>query len=89
MAFDTREKKNLRDSLADVTNSPGQVTEKISDAVAANGSAAEVAALGATENLNGVDGTEQNAAPLVATEARLDTIEAKMDELIAALKAQG
>jgi len=89
MAFTDREKKDLRDGLADVSNSPGQVTEKLSTAAAANSSAASVAAIGATENLNGVDGTEQNAAPLVATENRLDAIESKLDELIAALKAQG
>lgn len=48
-----------------------------------------IAALGATSALVGVDGVGSNAAPLVATEARLDAIEAKVDALIAALKASG
>lgn len=55
----------------------------------ANSQAAAVAALGATSNLVGVDGTGSNAAPLVGTEARLDAIEAKVDAVIAALKAAG
>jgi hypothetical protein len=49
--------------------------------------AGAVAAIGATANLVGVDGVGSNAAPLVETEARLDAIEAKVDALIAALKA--
>ena len=51
--------------------------------------ASAVAAIGATANLVGVDGTGSNAAPLVETEARLDALEAKVDALIAALKASG
>lgn len=51
--------------------------------------AANVAPIGATSNLVGVDGTGSNAAPLVGTEARLDAIEAKVDALIAALIAAG
>lgn len=51
--------------------------------------AAAVAAIGTTSNLVGVDGTGSNAAPLVETESRLDTIEAKIDAVIAALKASG
>jgi hypothetical protein len=39
--------------------------------------------------LVGVDGTGSNAAPLVKTEGRLDALEAKVDALIAALKASG
>lgn len=46
-----------------------------------------VSALGTTTDLTGVDGTGSNAAPLVGTEARLDAIEAKLDELINALNA--
>lgn len=45
-----------------------------------------VAAIGTTSDLTGVDGTANNAADLATTEARLDVIEAKMDELILALK---
>jgi hypothetical protein len=55
----------------------------------ANPQAATVAAIGATANLVGVDGTGSNAAPLVETEARLDAVEAKIDAVIAALKAAG
>ena len=51
--------------------------------------AAHIAALGATSNLVGVDGTGSNAAPLVGTEARLDAIEAKVDALLAALVTAG
>jgi hypothetical protein len=48
-----------------------------------------IAAIGTTTNLVGVDGTGDNAAPLVETELRLDVIEVKVDALIAALKAAG
>lgn len=47
--------------------------------------AAAVAPMGTTVDLVGVDGSGSNAAPLVETEARLDAIEAKIDEIIAAL----
>lgn len=46
-----------------------------------------VTALGTTTVLTGVDGTANNAAPVVGTEARLDDIEAKVDELIAQIKS--
>jgi hypothetical protein len=45
-----------------------------------------VAAMPASANLVGVDGTGSNAAPLVETESRLDALEAKMNALVAALK---
>lgn len=51
--------------------------------------ATTVAALGTTSNLVGVDGAGSNAAPLAGTETRLDNIEAKVDAVIAALKASG
>ncbi|NJO48113.1 MAG: hypothetical protein HC840_00190 [Leptolyngbyaceae cyanobacterium RM2_2_4] len=54
-----------------------------------NAQAASVAAIGATTDLVGVDGTGSNAAPLAGTESRLDAIEAKVDAVIAALKAAG
>lgn len=54
-----------------------------------NPQAAAIAAIGVTSNLVGVDGTGSNAAPLVGTESRLDTIEAKVDAVIAALKTAG
>jgi hypothetical protein len=64
---------------------------EVADAIdnGGNPQAASIAAMGATVNLVGVDGTGSNAAPLVETEARLDAIEAKIDALIASLKAAG
>lgn len=55
----------------------------------ANSSAANVAAMGATTNLVGVDGTGSNAAPLAGTESRLDAIEAKVDAILTSLKNAG
>jgi hypothetical protein len=55
----------------------------------ANPVAGTIAAIGVTSNLVGVDGAGSNAAPLAGTEARLDVIEAKVDALIASLKAAG
>lgn len=51
--------------------------------------AGSVAPIGAVANMVGVDGTGSNAAPLAETESRLDAVEAKIDALIAALKAAG
>jgi hypothetical protein len=67
------------------------VATEIADALdsGSNPQAASIAAIGATSNLVGVDGTGSNAAPLAGTESRLDAIEAKVDALIAALKAAG
>jgi hypothetical protein len=48
-----------------------------------------LAVLGEIDDLVGVDGTGDNAAPLVETEARLDAIEAKVDAIIAKLIASG
>lgn len=50
-----------------------------------------VAAIGATVDLVGTDGAggAGDAAPLAETESRLDTVEAKIDSVIAALKAAG
>jgi hypothetical protein len=50
---------------------------------------ANIAVLGATSDLVGVDGAGSNAAPLVGTEARLDAIEAKLDAVITALVTAG
>lgn len=63
------------------------VGEEISAAIdsGANDQAASVAAIGVTTDLTDVGG----AADLATTEARLDVIEAKIDEVIAALKAAG
>jgi hypothetical protein len=64
---------------------------EVADAIdnGGNPQAAAVAALGVTTDLTGVDGVGDNAADLATTEARLDDIEAKVDELIAALKSAG
>lgn len=53
--------------------------------------AESVAAIGATANLVGTDGSggAGDAAPLAATESRLDALEAKVDAVLAALKAAG
>lgn len=57
--------------------------------LASQDAAANVAVLGTTTDLVGVDGTGSNAAPVVETEARLDAIEAKLDSLISALVSAG
>jgi len=67
--------KNIRK-----TSSPGKVYQSRASKPSA------VDAIGSTTDLTGVDGTGNNAADLVTTEARLDALEAKLDELIAALK---
>jgi len=89
-SLSVRELKDLRDSLADQENSPSQLTEKLSaaiDAADAVVAAGAIAPLGATGDLEGVDGSGQDAASLVNTEARLDAIEAKVDAIIAALSS--
>ena len=55
--------------------------------MAKNPTITNVADLGVTTALTGVDGTASNAAPLVGTEARLDDVEVKVDEILVALKA--
>ena len=86
MALSQRTKDIVVVALADK-----KAGEELAAAVdsGSNPQAASVAAIGATANLVGVDGTGSNAAPLVGTEARLDAVEAKIDALIAALKAAG
>ena len=86
MALSAKTKKIVEIALAD-----RKAAAELSAAIdsGSNTPAASVAALGATVNLVGVDGTLSNAAPLVGTEARLDAIEAKVDAVIAALKAAG
>jgi hypothetical protein len=82
MALSDKAKQHLEYALAnqDVADEVAAALEK---------QAESVAAIGATANLVGVDGTGSNAAPLAGTEARLDALEAKMDALLAALKAAG
>ncbi len=50
---------------------------------------ANIAVLGTTSDLVGVDGAGSNAAPLAGTESRLDAIEAKLDAVITALVDAG
>lgn len=82
MALSDKAKQYLEYSLA---------SQEVADEVVAalDKQADSVAAIGATADLVGVDGTGSNAAPLVETEGRLDALEAKVDALIAALKAAG
>ena len=85
MALSTKARKRLEVAMARRAEA-----KEIADAIDVGFNAtpaAAIAALGATSNLVGVDGAGSNAAPLVGTEARLDAIEAKVDALIAALKA--
>lgn len=86
MALSAKAKKRLEVAMARRAEA-NEVIAAIESG--ANAKAAAVAAIGATSNLVGVDGTGSNAAPLVGTEARLDAIEAKVDAVIAALKAAG
>lgn len=53
-----------------------------------NSPAAAVANITSTD-LVGVDGTGSNAAPLAGTETRLDALEAKVNALLASLRAAG
>lgn len=82
MALSDKAKQYLKYSIA---------SAEVADEVVASldKQAEAVAALGTTTNLVGVDGTGSNAAPLAGTELRLDALEAKVDALIAALKASG
>ena len=84
MSLSTEAKKAIKNAIADPI-----LGEEVSDAIdsGSNPQAATVAAIGATSNLVGVDGTGSNAAPLAGTESRLDAVEAKIDAVIAALKA--
>lgn len=84
MALSDKAKQYLEYALA---------SQEVADEVVASldKQAESVAAIGATVNLIGTDGSGAagDAAPLAATESRLDAIEAKVDALIAALKAAG
>lgn len=87
MALSKRSKDILTVALADKKASAELAAAVAAIQIAAP--AASVAAIGTTANLVGVDGTGSNAAPLAGTESRLDAIEAKVDAVIAALKAAG
>lgn len=86
MALSDKLKARIRVAITD----QDEAAELIAAIEASVGSpAASVAAMGATTNLVGVDGTGSNAAPLAGTESRLDAIEAKVDQIIAGQKASG
>ena len=86
MALSDKARNAIRRSVTE-----DKTSTEISDAIdsGSNAQAAVVAAIGTTSDLTGVDGTGNNAANLTSTEQRLDAIEAKVDEFIAALKASG
>ena len=84
MALSDKAKEALRRAVTE-DESADEIEAAIN--AGANDQAASVAAIGTTTDLTGVDGTGNNAADLATTEARLDVIEAKIDEVIAALKA--
>ena len=86
MALSTEAKRVLKIALAE-----GASWSEIAAAIDASTAAvaANVAALGVTTDLVGVDGAGSNAAPLVGTEARLDDLDAKVDAVIAALITAG
>ena len=86
MALSAAARKRLEVAMAHRSTA-----KEVADAIDSGGNpqAANVAALGTTTNLVGVDGTGSNAAPLAGTESRLDAIEAKIDAVIASLKAAG
>lgn len=71
--------QKVRSSVNQVS-SPGKILHSRASKPSA------VAAMSASANLVGVDGVGSNAAPLAGTETRLDALEAKVNELIAALK---
>lgn len=86
MALSQKTRSVLRVAVANKS-----VAQELADAIdaAGNSKAESVAPIGTTTNLVGVNGTGNNAAPLVETESRLDAVEAKIDAVIAALKAAG
>lgn len=86
MALSTRTKYIVEIALAD-----RRAAAELNAAVDAGSSdqAAAVADISPTTPLVGVDGTGSNAAPLVETEDRLAALEAKVDELLGALRAAG
>lgn len=86
MALSQDLKERLKIALAD-ESAGDEMIAAVQASVASP--AADVAAIGTTSNLVGVNGTGNNAAPLAGTESRLDVIEAKIDEILSAIKAAG
>jgi hypothetical protein len=85
MSLSTNAQKAIKNALADK-----DLGAEVAAAIDSNGSgpAANVADI-TSSNLVGVDGTGSNAAPLAGTETRLDAIEAKINDILAALQAAG
>lgn len=104
MALSEKARKQLETGLAESLDAPSSASKEIADAIdsGSNPQAAAVAALGSTSDLSAVAGTyatpaEPTGAEVDATaqaladevETRLDNVEAKVDAVIAALKAAG
>lgn len=89
MALSTKTKRILEVAMADRFAAAELAAAVDAGQNTAAPVAANVAELGPTADLVGVDGTGDNAAPVVETEARLSAIEAKLDELIGALVSAG
>lgn len=86
MALSQKAKDHLAQSMAgENRNDSDEICSAIDSS--SNRVADSVDPIGTTTDLVGVDGTGSNAAPLVETEDRLDAIEAKVDEIISALKS--
>lgn len=85
MALSTAARRRLEVAMAKRAEA-----KEICDAIDAGGNspAATIADI-TSSNLVGVDGTGSNAAPLAGTETRLDAIEAKINAVLASLKAAG
>jgi len=86
MALSEREQKDLRDSLADVGNSPSQLTEKLTAAAAAADVIAAAAAVTAVAQVNASNAGETYNE--IATQSIVDLAnanKAKINELLVAL----
>lgn len=85
MALSSAARKRLEVAMAHRATA-----KEVADAIDSGGNpqAAAVADITST-NLVGVDGTGSNAAPLAGTETRLDAIEAKINAMLASLRAAG
>lgn len=88
MALTSEQRRVLRIALADK-----DIADAVSDMIDSGGNpvAANVAALGATVDVGTTDGSggAGDAALAADVESRLDTIEAKIDAVIASLVAAG
>lgn len=85
MALSAKAKKRLEVAMARRAEA-NEVIAAIESG--SNPQAAAVANI-TSSDLVGVDGTGSNAAPLAGTETRLDALEAKVNAILAALRAAG